>query len=121
MKTESELCRICPLKEVCDLNLIPEHAKGKRLLTNNPWNCRHISCPVGVDNAIKEIGIMKDNKDFFGFAYFQSPDKPSLRRVSLKSGIIESNQDGNWYSTGQSIHRDYIVDPQYFPFRRIRK
>lgn len=120
MKFESELCKICPISKTCSPYLIPGHAKGKRLLTNNPWNCRHLTCPRGVDNARKEIKILKNRRIFAGYAYFSSADKPSTRRVFMQTGIIESYEGGRWYFTGQSIHETYTVDPQYFPYRRVR-
>lgn len=120
MQFESRLCQICPLKEVCSLKLTPSHATGRRLVNCNPWNCRHLTCPAGVDRAKQKIKRLKSQKIFRGYAYFQSPDKPSERRVLMSTGIIESQQDGIWYSTGQSIHKEYSVDPQYFPYQRIR-
>lgn len=120
MKKESELCKICPVKDVCNVNLTPEDAKGERLKTNNPWNCRHLTCPAGVKKALREIQRLKANKEFFGYAYFKSQDKPSLRRVLMKSRIIESNQDGEWYSVGQSLDKSYSVDGKDYPYKDIR-
>ena len=120
MKFDSELCIICPIKETCSPNLTPANAKGRKLLTNNPWNCRHLTCPTGVENARRNIRKLKDNRTFMGHAYFQSSDKPSERRVIMQTGIIESNEGGIWHSTGQSIHKTYTVDPQYFPYRRLK-
>ena len=120
MKIESEVCKSCPVKDVCDPNLKPEHSKGKRLVTNNPWNCRHLTCPTGVDNAKAEIRRLKANKEFFGYAYFSSADKPSIRRVLMTTRIIESCQDGEWYPVGQSLDKTYIVDSKHFPYKRIR-
>jgi hypothetical protein len=120
MKFESEICKICPIKEVCDKNLFPERANGRLLVTTNPWYCRHLTCPSGVDSAKKEINKLKNGGVYRGYAYFKSADKPAVRRVLVRTGIIESNQNGSWYSTGQSIYKNYQVDPQYFPYRKIR-
>jgi hypothetical protein len=120
MKKESEVCQSCPVMEVCNSNLTPEHAEGRRLVTNNPWNCKHLTCPAGVVNAKAEIKRMKANKEFFGYAYFQSKDKPSVRRVLMKTRIIESKQNGEWYSVGQSLDKTYTVKSEDFPFKRIR-
>jgi uncharacterized protein (UPF0179 family) len=120
MKKESEACQSCPVKEVCDPNLTPERANGKRMVTTNPWNCRHLTCPAGVGIAKAEIRKLKANKIFFGHAHFSSKDKPSVRRVSIKTRIIESYQDGEWYSVGQSLDRTYIVGREHLPFKRIR-
>jgi len=120
MKKESEICKICPVKDVCDPNLTPEHAKGEKLETNNPWNCRHLTCPAGVKKALREIQRLKANKEFFGYAYFSSADKPSVRRVLMSARIIESSQDGEWYSVGQSLGKTYTVKSKDYPYKDIR-
>ena len=120
MKAESEVCKICPTRDICSPNLKPKHAKRKRLVTNNPWNCENLTCPAGTDRAKEVIRKLRNAGTFTGYAYFESSDKPNMRRVSLQDGIIESNQNGEWFSTGQSIHSTYTVDSQYYPYKRIK-
>jgi len=120
MIKESENCRICPINKTCDEHLIPERSDGRRLVTNNPWQCRHLTCPSGIESAEKEIQKLKEKNIFMGYAYFSSKDKQSVRRVSIKNRIIESNQDGVWYSTGQHLNTFYSVKPENYPFIRIR-
>ncbi|HLE49388.1 MAG TPA: hypothetical protein VI819_05155 [Patescibacteria group bacterium] len=120
MQTGSELCKICPINESCSSDLNPESATKRRLVINNPWNCRHLTCPAGVEEAKKEKSRLRSKNIFFGYAYFSSKDKPSVRRFDMKLGIIESFQDGQWHSTGQSIYKNYIVDRKNYPYKRIR-
>lgn len=140
MKSESELCKICPLREVCDLHLEPGRADGRRPVDNNPWQCRHIVCPkrAGLvtqfleDRIITVLGVKLTvnnpencNINIKGkYCYFHSPDKKSVRRVPLEdweTKEVESQQDGEWYTSGQLLKNSYIVDPQYFPFKRLRR
>ena len=120
MKKESEVCQSCPVTGVCHPKLTPERANGKRMVTTNPWSCRHLTCPAGTGIAKAEIRKLKAKKMFFGYAYFNSKDKPSIRRVSISTRIIESYQDGEWYSVGQSLDKTYTVSSEHYPFKRVR-
>jgi len=120
MKSESELCTACPLKDGCDQHFIPERADGRRIVVSNPWQCRHITCQQRTDLIKKDLRNPKTRIIVDGCFYFKSPDKEHIRRVNVETGMIESEQDGEWYPTSQSIHRSYIVDPQYYPWKRIR-
>ena len=119
MRIEFKQCMICPIKETCDPHLLPESVDGKNTFIN-PWRCRHLTCPAGVDAANKEIKRLKDNGVYFGYAYFQTRDKPNERRVLQNSRIIESSQDGEWYSTGQSLNKTYLIDSQYLPLIKAK-
>ncbi|KKQ47722.1 MAG: hypothetical protein US95_C0019G0014 [Candidatus Woesebacteria bacterium GW2011_GWB1_38_5] len=120
MKSESELCEACPLKENCNQYLIPERADGRRIVVSNPWQCMHLTCQQRTDLIKKDLRSPKTRIIADGYFYFKSPDKQHVRRVNVETGMIESEQCGEWYLTGQSIHKTYIVDPLHYPWKRIR-
>jgi len=70
---------------------------------------------------VEEVNALKTSNTDAEFLYFQSEDKPHERRVNLKTGLIESLQDGKWYHTSQTIYEVYLVDSQYIPWKKIRR
>lgn len=120
MQATCEICSYCPVKDTCDPSLIPIRSNGKKIVVYDPWLCRHLTCPAGVDQAKLEIRKLRFQKTFADYAYFSSPDKPSVRRVNIRTGVIESEQNGQWYSIGQSIHRTYLAKRAENPLARIR-
>lgn len=122
MDIENAWCRQCPVKKYCSPYLMPERIRhdgtldtsGK--LTNNPYSCRHSTCPEGKNVAM--LAMKQPPKSYTVCDYFGVPDKiinavsfetpeskptkeGEYRIVDVDTGQIFSKQDGIYYPTGQ--------------------
>jgi hypothetical protein len=105
MQKESEVCRSCPNSFLgCDKHLTPKGVGGG--LANYYLGCIHLTCDMGLaelkravrNHARSHGGIMVQNVEF------HSLHKPLPTRRVDPSGIIWSEENGEFFQTGQRVN-----------------
>ena len=99
----SETCRSCENVTSCSLRLRPSGVGGGYPSTHVA--CRHYTCDLGMAEATRAVRkhLKTNGGQVVSRISFGSSHKPSGTRLIDVNGDILSEQDGEFFPTGQAI------------------